>query len=317
MVLFPSIDPHGDVAEQDMLDRPEPLLVAIDGGATGTRVRLGDATGRTLAEATAGPSSLTLGVDQAWRHIRAALSDALAQLGLDFDALAAARIGGALAGSRNARNLAAFRRTNPLDRPVEVMTDGYAGLVGGLGGRPGTVVAVGTGVAAHRLWPDGTSKYCSGWGFPAGDEGGGAWIGLQSVHVLLRTLDGRDRKGSALAERLGDVLGRDVDTVQQWLQSAPATKYASLAPIAVDAAAAGDTVAKDILGRAGGELAAAVAALDGTDPAPAIALVGGLAAPLTPFLPDDLAARLTPAVGGVLEGMMLILTGKASAEVVR
>ena len=300
-----------------MPDRPDTLLVAIDGGATGTRVRLGDASGTTLAEATAGPSSLTLGVDQAWRHIRAALSDALAQRGLGSDALTAARIGCALAGSRNASNLAVFRRTNPLDRPVEVMTDGYAGLVGGLGGRPGTVVAAGTGVAAHRLLPDGTSRYCSGWGFPAGDEGGGAWIGLQAVHVLLRTLDGRDRRGSALAERLGYVLGCDVDTVQQWLQSAPATKYASLAPIVVDAAAAGDAVARDILTRAGSELAIAVAALDGTDPAPAVALVGGLAAPLTPFLPEGLAARLTPAAGGVLDGVMLVLTDQARAEVMQ
>ena len=41
------------------------FLIGIDGGGTGTRVVLGDAHGRELAQAASGPSGLGLGVERA------------------------------------------------------------------------------------------------------------------------------------------------------------------------------------------------------------------------------------------------------------
>ncbi|MDE1929779.1 MAG: hypothetical protein KGI36_21565, partial [Burkholderiales bacterium] len=53
--------------------RPAAYLVGVDGGGTGTRACLQDAAGRTLGRGTAGPSGLSQGIEQAWRHVEAAL----------------------------------------------------------------------------------------------------------------------------------------------------------------------------------------------------------------------------------------------------
>ncbi|NRD85323.1 ATPase, partial [Burkholderia pseudomallei] len=48
------------------------FLIGIDGGGTGTRAVLADARGRELAQGSAGPSGLALGIEAAWRSIEAA-----------------------------------------------------------------------------------------------------------------------------------------------------------------------------------------------------------------------------------------------------
>ena len=76
---------------------PRAALCVVDGGGTGTRLRLHDAGGAVLGEGRSGPSSLTLGVEQAWRHIGAALAEAARGAGLARTP-AGLRIAAALAG---------------------------------------------------------------------------------------------------------------------------------------------------------------------------------------------------------------------------
>ncbi|WP_043302288.1 BadF/BadG/BcrA/BcrD ATPase family protein, partial [Burkholderia humptydooensis] len=60
------------------------FLIGIDGGGTGTRAVLADARGRELAQGSAGPSGLALGIEAAWRSIEAASADACARAGVAF-----------------------------------------------------------------------------------------------------------------------------------------------------------------------------------------------------------------------------------------
>lgn len=294
---------------------PSPtLLIAVDGGGTGTRLRIADTDRRTLGEGRAGPSSLSLGVAQAWSNIGLALDLALGAAGLDRAALHGARLGCALAGTRNHGQRSDFLNRNPLGLPTIVMTDGHASLIGALAGRPGTVVAAGTGVAAHRLLPDNKTRECSGWGYPHGDEGGGAWIGLEAARYLLRRYDGRDLRPSVLEDSLKALMGKTVSALQDFLIGAPSTKLAQLAPLVLAAGAQQDAVATQILHAAGVELALCARALDNDDPAVPVALVGGLAEPLTPYLPASLTARMVPAQGMALDGVLLVLTGSAPEE---
>ena len=289
------------------------LLIAVDGGATATRARCADGSGRVLGAGEAAPSSLTLGVDRAWAHIRAAISAATQALDQPFRPDETA-YGFALAGSRHKRNLASFMDQNPLDRPVTVMTDGYASLIGALDGRPGSVVAVGTGVTGHRLFADGTSLSVDGWGFPMGDWGSGAWIGLEAVHRHLRALDAGDRLNSPLAAALIARLGQSAEAIQDVLVGAPSTVFASLAPLVIEAADAGDRGAIGILDQAAAEVSRTVRTLDRDDPAPQVALTGGLAGTMAGRLPDDVQRRLVPAIGTALDGVIKVLVGAAPAE---
>ena len=63
---------------------PNEYLVGVDGGGTGTRVVLADASGVELARATSGPSGLGLGVAQAWQAIETACSQAFRSAGVPF-----------------------------------------------------------------------------------------------------------------------------------------------------------------------------------------------------------------------------------------
>lgn len=286
-------------------------LIAIDGGGTGTRVRVTDAEGRVRGEATAGPASLTLGVEQAW----ASIGEAIDRAGVDRHRTGGAvAVAAALAGSRNRENRARFHALNPLGVPVVVMTDGHASLIGALAGRPGTVAAVGTGVAVHRLHPDGRVSSCSGWGFPAGDEGSGAWIGQRAIAWHLRHLDGRDGRESLLGPVLAGRVGSQAGEIQAWLLGAPSTRYASLAPLVIDAAAGGDAVAGGILDAAAAEISCGIDALDRPEPAARVALTGGLGPVLAERLPPGLRRRLVAPEGGALDGLILILRGLAPGE---
>lgn len=288
------------------------LRLLIDGGASSTRCRIVSSDGATVGEGAAGASSLTLGVTAAWRAVHAAREAALQAAGLPADADLEAHA--AIAGSRNAAQLAAFRRADPMGRGLEIMTDGHAWLIGALAGRPGTVVAVGTGVAAHRLLPTGATEMSSGWGFPAGDEGGGAWIGLQAVQQLLRTLDGRVSRPGRVAKAVAPVVGHDVAPVQEWLRKATATEFAALAPLVTGLAGLGDRTAVAIVRAAGREIQQAVQALDRKAPSPQVCVVGGLADALTPFLADSIIERLAPIKGDALDGVRAVAEGRAPRD---
>ena len=294
-----------------MTDRK--LLIAVDGGATATRACCADGHGRLLGRGDAASSSLTLGVDRAWTNVRAAI--AAATCAVDLPPIPDnAEFGLALAGSRHRRNLESFLDRNPLDCPVTVMTDGYASLIGALDGQPGSVVAVGTGVAGHRLFADGTSAWVDGWGFPSGDWGSGAWIGLEAVRHYLRDRDADIAVQKPLAAALAERLGRSVEAIQDIIVGAPSTLFASLAPCVIEAADRGDPTAVDILERAAAEIARTIRSLDGDDPAPQVALTGGLAGVIAARLPDTVRLRLVPAAGTALDGVIKVLLGAAPRE---
>ncbi len=52
-------------------------LIGVDGGGTGTRVRLALPDGTELAQAQSGPSGLALGIGPAWQSIGDAASSTL------------------------------------------------------------------------------------------------------------------------------------------------------------------------------------------------------------------------------------------------
>jgi glucosamine kinase len=276
-------------------------LIGVDGGGTGTRVRLARADGTELAQGASGPSGLGLGIGRAWAAVMEAVAAAFGAAGLAPAPLARCAIGLGLAGVHNREWAATFLAQDPGFGVLRLESDAYTTLVGAHGGTPGAIVAIGTGSVGQALLPDGSQREVGGWGFPSGDEASGGWIGLRAMNHLQQTMDGR-RTSNAFADALGAACGGARDAVQAWLGHATQTRFASLAPIVV-AHARQDAVARAILEDAGVEIAAMARALDpgGTLP---LALCGGLGAPLLGYLPRDVAARalapLDDAAGGAL-----------------
>ena len=281
-------------------------LIGVDGGGTGTRVRVVRAAsdarnegphgaGPLLALGHGGPSGLMHGVEQAWSAVLEALNAAFSSAGLVRPALEKMTIGLGLAGVNNKQWAADFSAKNPGFGDAVVETDAFTTLVGAHQGRPGVIIAIGTGSVGEVLTTDGKRREVGGWGFPASDEAGGAWLGMRAVTHAQQVLDGR-APGSDFARALIHFCERGCathfdshrDSMFAWLAGASQTSYAQLAPIVVSYAES-DPAARQIMLEAGQEVARIAAALDPSGQLP-VALCGGLAAHLREYLPAPLLA---------------------------
>ncbi|MDO8439528.1 MAG: BadF/BadG/BcrA/BcrD ATPase family protein [Telluria sp.] len=286
-------------------------LIGVDGGGTGTRVRLARADGAPLSQGLSGPSGLAHGIAQAWASIDDAVAKAFAAIGVASPAIGSAAIGLGLAGVHNRQWAAQFEQANPGYAALRLATDGFTTLVGAHQGQPGTIVAIGTGSVGQALLADGTEIEVGGWGFPAGDEASGGWIGLRAINYIEQVLDGR-KPASAFADALMAACGNERDAVQVWLASATQTSYAQLAPIVI-AHASGNSIARGFLIEAGLEVASIARALDPSGLLP-LALCGGLGAPLREFLPAELLARSVTPHGDAASGALRMIARYIKGE---
>ena len=281
-------------------------LIGVDGGGTGTRVRLARFSPHgvvELAQGASGPSGLGLGIARAWASVQDAVAQAFAVAGIEQPSLDRIAIGLGLAGVHNRQWAQAFEQANPGYAALRLETDAFSTLLGAHGGRPGAIVAIGTGSVGEVLQPDGTRREVGGWGFPAGDEASGGWIGLAAVNHIEQVLDGR-RPASSFATDVIEACGGNRAAIQVWLGKATQTTYASLAPLVLRHA--DDPAARAILTKAGDEAAAIARALDPDGTLP-LALCGGLGSALRDWLPPALAARASAPAGDSARGALRLI----------
>lgn len=281
--------------------------MGVDGGGTGTRARLAVANGRTLGEGQAGPSGLSQGVEQAWRHVREAIAAAFGQAGLALPAPHEIELGLGLAGAGVAAQHAAFMQGDPGYARLLLVNDGVTQLLGAHAGGPGLVVASGTGSVAAARGADGRMRQCGGWGFPVGDEGSGAWLGLQAMRQAQHVIDGR-AAASPLADAVFALAGHDAPALLAWCAGAGQAKWATLAPLVFAAAEAGDAAAGALLDQAARDLARLVHALDAgaTQDLP-IVMRGSVGERLVARWPAALQARVGPPAGDSCDGALRLL----------
>jgi len=281
-------------------------LIGVDGGGTGTRVRLARISPHgvvELAQGASGPSGLGLGIARAWASVQDAVAQAFAAAGIEQPSLDRIAIGLGLAGVHNRQWAQAFVDADPGYAALRLETDAFSTLLGAHGGRPGAIVAIGTGSVGEVLQPDGTRREVGGWGFPAGDEASGGWIGLAAINHIEQVLDGR-RPGGAFADAVVDACGGNRAAIQVWLGQATQTTYATLAPLVLQHA--DDPAARAILVQAGEEAAAIARALDPDGRLP-LALCGGLGSALRDWLPPALAARARAPEGDSARGALRMI----------
>ncbi|PHV07563.1 ATPase [Janthinobacterium sp. BJB412] len=279
-------------------------LIGVDGGGSGTRVRLARRDGVELAEGAAGPSGLLHGIAKAWASVEQAAEQAFAAAGLASPGRERIAIGLGLAGVHNPEWAAEFVAANPGYAAVALETDAYTTLLGAHAGQPGAIIALGTGSVGEVLHADGTRREVGGWGFPAGDEAGGAWIGLRAAGHMEQVVDGRRESGD-YARAVIEACGGHRHAIQVWLANASQTQYAQLARIVLQHADS-DAEARALLLEAGRQVALIGSALDAAGTLP-IALCGGLAAPLRAYLPPALLARVVPPQGDSAAGALRLI----------
>ena len=295
----------------------EPLILAVDGGATKTRAALSTKAGAALGEAVGGPCNLFQDPEAGLAEIRALWQQLATSAGLGPD-VAATRttLSAGLAGANSAGSKSRLDAAFPTFAERHLSTDGYTSLLGATAGRPGALLAIGTGVVGYRLLASGELLKLSGWGFPVGDRGGGAWLGLTAVGDWLEARDRYlDAPGSTLWPRLQALLGDTTGDILGWLKTARPAELASLAPMVIEAAAAGDAKGQALLDLAADHHVRLALALT-PSPNEQLVLGGGLGTVFRPAIEIALGPALADAgrTAAPLDGARLIALGRNPAE---
>jgi glucosamine kinase len=129
------------------------------------------------------------------------------------------------------------------------------------GDGPGVLLISGTGSVAFGRGPTGTTARCGGWGPVCGDEGSGAWIGRRALSVVCAAADGREPETALTGAILTAAEVNETSDLIAWAAHAPPSQLATLAPIVLSVADAGDLRANALVSLAVEELVLHVRAL--------------------------------------------------------
>ncbi len=266
------------------------FILAVDGGGTKTEAVLCDGLGQELSRSRTGPCNLFQAPEAGLAEIEAAWQACCTLARLDPNGTAPQTcLSAGVAGINAPGAPALLERHFAAFETCLVSGDGYATLTGAFPDGPGALLAIGTGTVACRFDEAGRFLMRGGWGFPVGDEGGGARIGLALVSRWLRHLDHADPDAASapLWAALAELIGHDRPSVLGWLRGAAPARFAGLAPLVFthNVPAAHAILNKAIVG-----LARLVDSLH-LNPDTPVALTGGLAQALAARLEKALSPR--------------------------
>ncbi|MBB3459159.1 glucosamine kinase [Rhizobium sp. BK313] len=281
----------------------ERYFLGIDGGGTGCRARIEDASGTVLGQGLSGPATTRLGIDEAWASIAKAFGAAIEEAGLSPSEIARIHAGVGLAGIGRKGALEALRAIKYPFASIDFVSDGEGACLGAHSGRDGAIVIAGTG-SIGLGFVEGRHLRVGGYGFPISDEGSGADLGLKSVQLALRAHDGRHEKTALLAEIMQRFQNDPMEAVA-WMDRASATDYAALAPMVMRHADQGDAAGRRIVQSAAEHIDTLIRTLFDKG-APRVSLLGGLSSPLEPWLAPDVRRRLKPIDGDAVSGAIIL-----------
>ena len=254
-------------------------VLTFDVGKTGCRAALW--TGGVRAAEAEGPGPVGLAGAGGTRAALEAMSATAAGLpgGPAAPVTVVAGLAGLLSAPQQAAPLLDGLAARFPGARVVVTSDAVTSHAGALTGRPGVVLAAGTGTSAVGLGDDGVLHLVDGWGYLLGDAGSGYAIGRAGIEAALREDDGRGGS-AALLRRLVARWGvpREVPRLVHGADN-PARVVAGFARDVFDAAREGDPHAGRICTDAAADLADAVAAAArraGLGTSPVVAVTGGL-----------------------------------------
>lgn len=259
-------------------------FLGVDGGASKTAALVIDEEGNPLGRGVAGPSNhLRVGIETATRNIERAVNIALVEAGMAIRQVEYAYCGiaGADHPAHRQRVIDSLRIFFPRGNFI-VDNDARIALTGAVGFGSGVVIISGTGSVAFGRNDSGQEARAGGWGPTIGDEGSGYAIARDGLSAIVRAHDGRGRP-----TKMTELLCYDYDMCSPedlprfvYATTTHADDIARYGKLVIESARLGDEVAREILERAGRELAECVLAvarrLSLTKVAFPVAYVGGV-----------------------------------------
>lgn len=271
--------------------------IGVDGGGTKTHAILVNQELKQIDEAYSGPANIATDVDGAYLSICEAI-DSL----LNKHKCSIKHIGVGVAGysATQNRNVIVAKLQEKYTN-ITLNSDCHIACLAAHNNKDGAIVICGTGVVAYSIY-QGQTRQFGGWGFPQGDLGGGAYLGLEVARLLCKAIDGLISWNQTLTELYIDFFEQDRQKYKKWLLKAKPVNYATIAqfvflrPI--------DKLSGKILEDSVEEIIELIALLKKTNPDIPIKLIGGLAklyiGKLQRKYPKLEISTTAPAIGAIL-----------------
>ncbi len=259
------------------------FYIGIDGVGTKCRVRIEDADGKHLSAATSGSANIMRDMPLAQSSIMHAIEHAVANAPVPI-LLEQCVVGAGLAGANVPSAAQLFKQWNHPFHSIYVLSDLHAACIGAHGGENGAAIIIGTG-STGASFIDGKFEDVGGHGFPIGDIGSGAWLGLQAIQHTLLSLDGL-QASDALSRATADHFNAKtpLDLVQTCAGFVPCD-YASVVPKIAPLLGDKDPAASHLFDQAAAYIQKMADKLIGDNDLP-LCLIGGLS--------HIIAERLSP-----------------------
>ncbi|MCA8881475.1 MAG: ATPase [Rhodobacteraceae bacterium] len=273
-------------------------VIGVDGGGTSCRFAL-ESRGQRH-ELKLGSANVTTDFDGALATIRTGLDRLCAEAGLDPAELSGISAYLGLAGVLDDENARRLRAELPF-RAVQIEDDRRSAVRGALGDADGSLAGVGTGSFLARQ-SGGRIRLVGGWGARLGDEASGFWIGHRALAATLDSHDGLIAPTDLTSALLAKFGGRPGGIVRFGRGAVPA-EFGALAPLVIDAAAAGDPVGRQVL-ESGARYLSETLRKMGWRHGEALCLIGGVAGAYRPYLPAEMVEALVAPRGTALDGAL-------------
>ncbi len=264
--------------------------LGVDGGGSKCKAIVYTADRGILGSGLSGSANAHQDLSLAKKSILEATEKAIANAGLSVEIISELIAGIGLAGVNLSGPYQSIVNWKAPFKRHYVLTDLEAASIGAHRGGNGAVVIAGTGSCGF-VTVDGRSLTVGAHGFPHGDKGSGAWIGLQAVEHCLLAAD-HMREPGLLCEAIQT---KDPGALVQEIGCRSPGAYARLAPHVFDAADKGDIVARNILAEAGDYLSHVAFKLLEFQP-PRLSFIGGVSKKILPWLKPELRDQILPAL---------------------
>jgi N-acetylmuramic acid 6-phosphate etherase len=129
---------------------------------------------------------------------------------------------------------------------IIIGNDRDSGLAAALGSGEGIVVNAGSGSSVTGRRGDRIER-AGGWGHILGDAGGGYFLSIQALRLILREYDLRRGEVQFTAKILHALSLNNLDELVRWAQTADKMEIALLTPVVFEAAASGDARVMEII----------------------------------------------------------------------
>ena len=267
--------------------RTETLFVGIDGGGSKCKARIRGAGIEGVG--VAGPANPFQNLELARESILEATVLALADANLPESTLGGLVAGVGLAGVNVPRFFHLMEAWQHPFARMYLTSDIHIACLSAHGGENGAVIVAGTGSVGYTCINGKTTSY-GGHGFPFGDKGSGAWLGLEAIKAALLALDNLGPQTRLLADIESHLEVQGLDMVDI-MSRARTRDYGALAPLVLDAAEQGDAVAVAIV-RDGAAYLDDMAARMLANGANYFCLLGGLSGKIRQWMRADLTRHL-------------------------